>query len=309
MGAAEPQSPPPGPPSMAPINPPRNNSARSRVGAFWIAPGLAWLIVFLAAPLLALAPLGFAARGADGQIVWEFSLSNYQRLAGFGSAGWSADTLLILARSVWTAALTSVVCAALGYPLAFMIAGGSERGRRARLALVVIPIFTNLVIRTYAWTLLLGGQAPPAALARALGLIPESAALYPGAFATQLGMVSALLPFAALPLYASVERLDPAIVDAARDLYASRWRVFRHAVLPQTRPGLITALIMTFIPALGIFIVPDLLGGSKYMLIGGLIQQQFGESRDLPYGAAISLALTILSLAAVMALPRAGRRP
>jgi spermidine/putrescine transport system permease protein len=137
---------------------------------------------------------------------------------------------------------------------------------------------------------------PIARLAALLGVIPDGAPLYPKAFAVYLGMVSMFLPFVTLPLYASVERLDWTLVEAAQDLHASPVRVFTQAVLPQTMPGLSVGIILTFIPAMGMFVVPDLLGGAKYMLVGNLIQQQFGPSRDWPFGAAVSMGLMLLTM-------------
>jgi len=153
-----------------------------------------------------------------------------------------------------------------------------------------------MVIRTYAWFLILAPELPLAKLASFFGFIPAGYPLYPNSFAVYLGMVSMYLPFVTLPLYASVERLDWALVEAAQDLYASKVRVFMQAILPQTLPGLSVGIILTFVPAMGMFVVPDLLGGSKYMLVGNLIQQQFGSSRDWPFGAAISMGLMVLTM-------------
>ena len=153
-----------------------------------------------------------------------------------------------------------------------------------------------MVIRTYAWFLILAPELPLAKLASYFGVIPPGNPLYPNAFAVYLGMVSMFLPFVALPLYSSVERLDWALVEAAQDLYASKVRVFMQAILPQTLPGLSVGIILTFVPAMGMFVVPDLLGGAKYMLVGNLIQHQFGASRDWPFGAAISIGLMILTM-------------
>jgi ABC-type dipeptide/oligopeptide/nickel transport system permease subunit len=139
------------------------------------------------------------------------------------------------------------------------------------------------------------------------GLHPPGAPLYPNAFAVYLGMVSMFLPFVTLPLYASVERLDWALVEAAQDLYASRVRVFTQAILPQTLPGLSVGIILTFVPAMGMFVVPDLLGGAKYMLVGNLIQQQFGASRDWPFGAAISMGLMVLTMISLQIYRRKGK--
>lgn len=266
-----------------------------------------WLTVFLLLPSLVLAGLGFARRGPYGEIIWALSLDNLRRLAGYGLLNWSADYLLILGRSILVAFVTTFFSILLAYPLAFFIAARPKRTRYLWLALVIIPFCTNLVIRTYAWMLVLSQQMPPARLAAWLGLIPPDTGLYPSVTAVYIGMVSSFLPFAVLPLYTSVERLDWSVVEAARDLYAGKRRVFLHAVLPQTIPGLSVALVLTFIPAMGVFVVPDLLGGAKYMLVGNLIQQQFGASRDWPFGAAVSLILMLLTLAGLFWLRRSGR--
>ena len=271
----------------------------------WLA--LIWLMIFLLVPSVLLMALGFAQRGPYGEIIWQFTFNNFTRLAGFGLQGWTSDYLWIVGRSVWVATVTTVVCLLLAYPVTFYIASRRPRARNIWLALVVVPFCTNLVIRTYAWMLILAPSMPLARAAQALGLIDPGRALYPSSFAVYLGMVSSSLPFAILPLYTNVERLDWSIVEAARDLYASKWRVFRHAILPQTLPGLLVAVILTFVPAMGAFVVPDLLGGAKYMLIGNLMQQQFGASRDWPFGAAASLTLILLTLAGLLAMRRFGR--
>ena len=164
------------------------------------------------------------------------------------------------------------------------------------LMLLIIPFWTNMVIRTYAWFLVLAPESPLTKLASLLGIVPPHMALYPSAFAVYIGMVTIFLPFVAMPLYSSVERLDWALVEAAQDLYASKVRVFFQAILPQTLPGLSVGIILTFVPAMGMFVVPDLLGGAKYMLVGNLIEQQFGASRDWPFGAAVSMALMVLTM-------------
>ncbi|HEX8524327.1 MAG TPA: ABC transporter permease [Tepidisphaeraceae bacterium] len=253
-------------------------------GAATSSPGVLWLLVFLAIPCLLLLALAFASRGSYGQIIWSPTWRNFRKLAGYGVFGWSADYLWILARTVWLALLTTILCILLAYPIAFFVARRSPRWRNFWLVLLMIPFCTNLVIRTYGWQLVFSILSPN---------------LYPGAIAVIIGMVSSNLSFAVLPLYTSVERIDWSIVDAAEDLYASRWSVFRHGILPQTRPGLVVAVIVTFIPALGTFVVPDLLGGSKTMLIGNLIQQQFGASRDFPFGAALSFTLMLATLIAL----------
>lgn len=272
--------------------------------AFFVLPGALVIFFLLALPCLSLFGVAFLQRGEFGQILFEGTLSNFKRLAGFGFFGWSADNVFILLRSVWVAFVTTVLCIVLSYPLAFFLASRPGRSRVFWLTVLLIPFWTNLVIRTYAWLLVFDADMPLARLAGWLGLIEAGTSLYPSSFAVYVGMVSAYLPFVALPLYTAVEKLDWSIVEAAHDLYASPWRVFRHAILPQTMPGLAVGITLTFIPAMGMFIVPDMLGGARYMLIGNLIQQQFGTSRDWPFGAALSLVLMILTLAALLASAR-----
>jgi len=266
-----------------------------------------WLIALLIIPMTALVVVSFASRGTYGEIVWQFSVNNFRRLAGYGYFEWTPDYLLILARSVWVALITTLFSIVLSYPLAFYIAGRPAKSRYLWLALVIIPLCTNLVIRTYAWMLILAQQMPPAWIAQKLGLIGSEEALYPSPFAVYLGMISSFLPFATLPLYTSVERLDWSIIEAAQDLYASKWGVFRHAILLQMMLGLTVATVLTFIPAMGMFVVPDILGGAKYMLVGNLIQQQFGSSRDWPFGAAVSLGLMTLTLIGLFIILRRGK--
>jgi spermidine/putrescine transport system permease protein len=259
---------------------------------------LAWIAVMLVAPLAAMALWAFASRGPLGDIQWTWTLDNFRRLAGWDVFGWTGAYLAIFGRTVLVAAVTTVLSVAISYPLAFFIATRRPVARYLLLTLVIIPFCTNLVIRTYAWMLMLGNQMPFARLAQWLGLIEPAKALYPSAFALYVGMVTNSLPFAVLPLYTNVEKLDWGIVEASQDLYARPLRTFLHAILPQTLPGLSTAVILTFIPALGAFVIPDILGGGKSWLLGNLIQHQFGVSRDFPFGAAVSLVLTLLTLVA-----------
>jgi spermidine/putrescine transport system permease protein len=265
-------------------------------GMLFLAPGMAWLAVFLVVPGLILVAVSFASRGTYGELVWIFNLQNYTRLAGFGIFGWTSDYLMIVWRSIVVAFFTTLISVLLSYPLCFFIASRVERYRYLWLTMLIIPFWTNMVIRSYSWFLILAPELPPAKLAAALGIIDQGSPLYPGVFAIYLGMVSLYLPFVALPLFSSIEKLDWSLVEAANDLYASRVRTFIHAILPQTLPGLSVGIILTFVPAMGMFVVPDLLGGAKYMLVGNLIQQQFSSSRDWAFGAAISMGLMALTM-------------
>ena len=265
------------------------SSIRSDIGVAaaigWIAPGILWLLLFLGIPSVLLVALAFATRGSYGEILWTPTFHNFKKLAGFGIFGWSSDYLWIILRTILIASETTLACIVLAYPIALFVAARTPRWRSFWLIVLMIPFCTNLVVRTYGWQLV-------------FSFVGKSA-IYPGPFAVYIGMISSNLSFAVLPIYTSVERIDWSIAEAARDLYGSRWTVFRHGILPQTTPGLAVAAIITFIPCLGMFVVPDLLGGGRYLLLGNLIQQQFGPSRDFPFGAALSFTLIVATLIAL----------
>jgi spermidine/putrescine transport system permease protein len=268
-----------------------------RRSALTSGPGIVWVTVFLLLPLVAILAISFLSRGTYGEIELPLTMENYRRFMGFGLLGF--DPLgypLIMLRSFIMGAGTTVLCVVLSLPMAFFIAGLPVRYKHVALTLVVIPFWTNLLIRTYAWQMLL---APHSWLARAavtLGLTTPGTALYPGVLAVYIGMVCDYLPFLLLPLYASVEKLDWRIAEAAADLGANGPRVFRHAILPQVLPGLVAGIVLVFIPATGQFVIPDLLGGGKTVMLGNVIDQQFRQSRDWPFGS----AMAVLSMAMVL---------
>lgn len=267
--------------------------------ALTVGPGGLWLLVFLLAPLLVVAVISFLSRGDYGELQRPFTLENYRRLLGFGLLGFDPVYPLILLRSLLLGAGTAVACVVAGLPLAFFIARLPERWKHLALTLVVIPFWTNLLIRTYAWQILLAPESWITRAAHALGFGAPGEPLYPGLFAVGLGMLCDFLPFLVLPLYASVEKIDWLLAEAAADLGANRLQVFRHALLPQIWPGLAAGLVLVFLPATGQFVIPDLLGGAKTVMLGNAIQQQFGQSRDWPFGSAIAvvaLALVLLGL-------------
>lgn len=277
-----------------------------KFGALLTGPGILWLTVFLLLPTLFLMVLAFAQRGSYGSINWDFSIENLKRLVGFSSFGWSADNLLILWRSLQIAVITTVLCIVFGLPMAFWIANHGKSMRAFLFALIMVPSCTNLVIRTSAWMTLLGPDMFPADIARFFGIIGAGESLYPGSFAVYIGMVSSMLPFAVLPLYTSVERLDWGVVEASRDLYAGPIRTFYHGILSQMMPGIIASVILTLVPSLGMYVISDLLGGGKYMLIGNLIQQQFGAAMDWPFGAMLGSVLIICSVISLVIFQRVG---
>lgn len=264
----------------------------------------AWITLLLLLPCMALAVVAFAEGQAHGQIRWSFTAENFRSLLGYTSFQWESAMLRMLGMSLFMAAGTTLLCLVLAYPLAFFIATRRAAVRYTLLALLMIPFCTNLVIRTYGWQLLLMNQLPIARFCAWLGLIGEGESLYPGWPAIFVGMIGGFLPFTVLPLYTNVERLDWTIVEAAQDLYASKLRLFRHAILPQTIPGLAAAVILTFIPAMGTFVVSDVLGMRKFFLIGNKIEHSFMVVQNIPAGAALSLALMLLTLIAILSLRR-----
>ncbi|HSQ42142.1 MAG TPA: ABC transporter permease [Fibrobacteraceae bacterium] len=278
-----------------------------RRGFFFVLPAVTWISAFLVLPGLMLVAVAFAQRGEYGNIEWTFTWENLRRLAGYDLFGWSADNLWILGRSLWVALIATVLCVLVSYPLAFFLAGRPKETRQTWMVLLLIPFWTNLVIRTYAWLLVLAPEMPPAKLLSALGLLQPGSPAYPSSVAVWLGMLSSFLPFVALPLYTAVEKIDWALVEASRDLYAGTVRTFWQAIFPQTLPGISVGITLTLVPAMGMFVVPDMLGGARYMLIGNLIQQQFGTARDWPFGAMLSLALMGLTLLTLMMAQRKRR--
>lgn len=255
-----------------------------------LGPGTFWLLLFLVVPLLIVLGYSLLTRTDVGQVGLPVTLENWQRVFGYDALfeEFVPDNLLVLWRSVWVAGLSTLLCVALGYPLAFYIALQPARRKNLLLLLLIIPFWTNFLIRIYAWIIIL----------RPLGLYPSTLAVF-------LGMTYAYLPFFVLPVYASVEKVNWTLVEAAEDLGATPFRAFWLAVFPQTLPGLVAGVILTFVPALGTFVVSDILGGAKAALVGNLVQNQFGQSGDWAYGSALSFLLLAVVLLGLWVYARA----
>jgi len=235
-------------------------------------------------------------RSAYGGIVHDWSLQNYARTL-------EPLYLDVLGRSLLLAVVTTVACLLAGYPVAYWLARvAPPSARRALLVLVILPFWTSFLVRMYAWVFLLRTEGLVNAALASLG-VPALNLLYNPA-AVLLGQVYGELPFIILPLYASLEKLPGDLLDAAADLGASPAQVFRRVVLPLTRPGIVAGAILVFIPSLGAYLAPDLLGGARVVYIGGLIQSQFAVARDIPFGAALSFVLSFLVLLALAVLRR-----
>lgn len=270
----------------------------------WLAaPGLLWMGLFFLVPLALVFAISFASRGTYGGIVWEFTAANYLDL-------WHPLYGKILGQSLWYASLTTAICFVLGFPLAYMIARSPARWQPVLLLLVMLPFWTNFLVRTYAWMIVLRQDGLVNGLLRALGIVDAPLELLYTPTAVVIGLVYGYLPFMVLPLYVAVERLDPRLVEAAWDLYASRWAIFTRVVVPLTMPGIVGGCVLVFIPSIGSFITPDLLGGARSMMIGNLIQHEYLVVRDWPLGSAVSFVLMAIVMAAVVLYYRhAARTP
>lgn len=264
-------------------------------------PSLIWLTLFFLLPLVMVVVVSFGRRGDAGQVVYDWTLQNYTRLADL-------LYLRIFARSVWMALLNTGLCLLFGYPLAYFIARRAGRWRHALLLLVLIPFWTNFLVRTYAWIVILRKTGVLNAVLQGIGLVQDPLALFPSQGAVLLGLFYGYLPFMVLPLYASIERLDMSLVEAAQDLGANAFQSFRRVILPLTMPGVLAGSIIVFIPSVGAYVTPELLGGAKVAMIGNVIQQQFLEVRNWPFGSAMGLGLMVMVLAATVVYMRTGDR-
>lgn len=254
-------------------------------GILLLSPALLWLLLFILAPLAIVVVVSMATRGPYGRTVYEFTPSNFLR---------AFDPLYLRAywRTAWIATTTTLLCAVVSYPVAYYLAlRAPERWKRALLVLTVIPFWTSFLIRTYAWILLLRSEGVINSALMGTGLIGAPLRLLYSDFAVLVGQVYGELPFMILPIYVSLDRLDIRLLEAAQDLGANRFWTFVKITLPLSRPGLIAGIALVFIPSLGAFITPDLLGGAKSVMIGNLIQNQFAQLNQ-PFGSALSLMLT-----------------
>jgi spermidine/putrescine transport system permease protein len=265
-----------------------------------VGPPLLYLLVFFAVPSLIMVLASFRTPGEFGglaPLVEEGRLDlNLDSYARFFSESIYAEIFL---KSTWYALLTTLFCLALAYPLAALVARSQKRYRDLLLLLVILPFWSNFLIRVYAWMIILG---PNAALAKAVnGALAwfghEPVPLLFSSFAVLVCLVYVHLPFMVLPLYANLEKHDQALLDAAQDLGANAWQRFWRITFPLSLPGVYAGAALVFIPALGIFAIPDILGGPEDSLIGNVIKQQFLETRDWPFGSVLSIVLTVAALA------------
>lgn len=275
---------------------------RSKLLTLLLSPAVAWLALFLVGPLLIAVVVSLASRGPYGKTLYEFSLDNYRK---------ALDPLYLHAywRTIWIATATTLLCAAVSFPVAYYLAlRAPERWKRILLVLTVIPFWTSFLIRTYAWMLLLRSEGVINSALMYAGLIDEPLKLLYSDFAVLVGQVYGELPFMILPIYVALDRLDLSLLEAAQDLGANRFWTLVKVTIPLARPGLLAGTVLVFIPSLGAFITPDLLGGAKSVMVGNLIQNQFSQLNQ-PFGSALSLMLTAAVLMLLWIALKAGLKP
>ena len=288
---------------------------KSLQGTLLSSPSLIWMIVLLIIPLILVVVTSFGGRDADGNVVYKFSLDNYIRLTGYSateSCGIGAEAVPppcfnnlyydILRRSLELAFETTLIVIGLGYPLAYFVARALPKRRNLLLFLILIPLWTNFVIRVYAWIIILRGQGVlNGVLEWTFHALPFLGSFQPVEMlytqgAVLVGMVYEFLPFMILPMYTSLEKIDPALYEAAADLGASSLRTFWRVTLPLSMPGVVAGTILVFVPVMGTFVVSDILGGRQVVLVGNLIQRQFLDARDPAFGSAASIVLMVMTL-------------
>jgi spermidine/putrescine transport system permease protein len=267
--------------------------------------------VFFVMPLVLIVAYSFMQAGPYGGVLHEFSLEAYIQILfekDFdGNLHFNPAYLEVFLRSVKLAGICTLLCVLAGFPTAYHMATRPPDKRNLWIVLVTIPFWTNLLIRTYAWMLVLRNEGLVNNFLLYFGIIEEPLPLLYNGFAVGLGLLYSYLPFMILPIYSSLERMDWRLTEAAADLYAGRWQTLIRVTIPLAMPGIIAGSVLVFIPAIGSFLASDLLGGGKQMMLGNLIQLQFGFSRNWPFGAAASVILMAVVMLGMMLMARKSR--
>lgn len=264
-------------------------------------PAIFWMVFFFVLPLFIVLVVSFLTRGPGGVATLPPTLASYERVF---DVYWP-----IIQSTLWVSLVTTFICLLVGYPLAFFISTReSARMRQLAMFLIILPFWTNFLVRTYALQTILGREGTINAILQWIGIIQEPLQLLNTQGAVLLGLVYGYLPFMVLPIYASAERFDFRFVEAAHDLGANDWMAFWRVILPLTAPGVVAGSILVFIPSVGAFVTPDLLGGTRGLMIGNLIQQQFRGTGNQPAGSALSIVLMGMVMLALLVYVRFGNR-
>lgn len=263
-------------------------SLRNKSGLFaTMLPVSIWMLMFFIVPLFLILVVSFCTRGEAGDVVFSFTLSNYARLA-------NKLYVVIFLKSFLISLGTTIICLIFGYPFAFIIAKADKKIKPILLLLIILPFWTNSLVRTYAMIILLRTEGIINTILLNIGLIKAPLHMMYNNFAVMIGMLYMMFPFMVLPLYASIEKLDMALLEAADDLGAGPVDKFLKVTLPLTKGGILSGSLLVFVPTLGLFFITDLMGGSKVVLMSNLIKNQFLTARDWPFGSAFSVILMIV---------------
>lgn len=266
---------------------------RSSGASRWCYVGsLLWGLLAVGLPLLIVLVISFATRETYGWIRWDFSLANYRDLL-------HPLYFTIVWRSCAMAAAVTGICLLIGFPFAYVMARSSPRWQSFWLMMVLIPLWANFLVRTYAWIFILRTDGLLNTWLMQMGLIGEPITFLYTPWAVLIGLVYGYLPFMVLPVYASLEQINPVLEEAARDLYASWWHLFIRVLVPLSLPGIIAGSVLVFVASLGSYLTPDLLGGARTMMMGNLLQHEFLIIRDWPLGSAFSIVLLLLVMLAL----------
>ena len=287
--------------------------ASDRRGWLLSLPALAVLMAGALGPLAVMLVYSFLTPGQYGNVEWRFSLDGwvgtfFSRDVFDGTLSLADAHLRIFWRSAWLSLLTTIFTFLVGFPTAWFIATRPARERALWLFLITIPFWTNLLIRTFAINEILRKEGLLNTILLTLGLTDQPLEMIYTDGAVFIGMTYVYLPLMVLPLFAAIDRFDMRLLEAGYDLYASRWQVLRRVILPIVRPGIVAGSILVFVPALGAYVTPRILGGGKNMMIGNFIELQFGQGRNWPLGAALSVLLLVIVTAALLLYVRASSR-
>jgi len=295
------------------VNEERKAAASARAGWLLSAPALFVLLVAASGPLLIILIYSFLEAGQYGNVEWRFSWDGwvgtlFSRDIFDGTLQLADAHLTILWRSVKLSLQTTLFTFIVGFPTAWFIATRPPRQRAMWLFLITIPFWTNLLIRTFAINEIIRNEGLLNRILLGTGLRTEPLVIIYSDFAVFVGMTYVFLPLMVLPLFAAIDRFDMKLLEAGYDLYASRWQVLRKVILPIVRPGIVAGSILVFVPSLGAYVTPRILGGGKNMMIGNFIELQFGQGRNWPLGAALSVILLVIVTVALLVYVRASNR-
>jgi spermidine/putrescine transport system permease protein len=264
-----------------------------------LGPGALWIFLFFIIPSILIVVYSFLERRPSGGVIWHVSLDAYVKLFTPTSGSlFINDFVIIFLRSFWWAILTTMVCLLVGYPLAFFIAHRSPNVKNIMLFLVMVPFWTNFLVRTYAWKFILNNNGLINTALSAIDL--PKITLINTPTAVLIGLVYGSLPFMVLPLYATIEKFDYTLIEAGQDLGANYFRLFTRIFLPLTMPGVAAGCVLVFIPVVGQYVVPTILGGGKVAMLGNILAQQFGAALNWPFGSAIAVIFMLLLVAAIV---------